>query len=65
MNFKRLKSLLAQRHSHDLYVQILSETASLYREELPSRWYFLFLNRVFSKSSAIQSYTILTLRNQF
>ena len=49
MNFERPKSQLAQRPSHDLCVQVLKETASLYREDLPSRWYFLFLNRVFEQ----------------
>ena len=49
MNFERLKSLLAQRPSHDLCVQVLNETASLFREDLPGRWYFLFINRVFEQ----------------
>ena len=48
LNLTPLRNLLKQIYSHEICVLILRETAGLYREEIPSRWYFLMLNRVFS-----------------
>ena len=48
MSLTPLRTLLRQEYSHEICVQILSETSRLYREDLPNRWYFLFLNRIFA-----------------
>src|SRR2546423_100615 len=47
-NLQPLRSLLKHVHSRETCPRILDETARLYREPLPERWYFLLLNRVFA-----------------
>lgn len=47
MQFKPLRTLLEQGYSLDACRAVTAETASLYRELLISRWYFLLLNRIF------------------
>lgn len=48
MNLTRLRGLLQQACSHETCLGIIGETSALYREEIPSRWFFLLLNRIFS-----------------
>jgi hypothetical protein len=47
MDLTTLRILLRQACSHDTCLEIIRETAVLYREEAPSRWFFLLLNRIF------------------
>lgn len=49
MNLSPLRVLLGQSFSHQTCLLVLAETLHLYREDLPSRWYFLLLNRIFAQ----------------
>ena len=46
MNFTKLRLALSRAYSHDACVEILAETAICYREQVPSWWYLLLVNRV-------------------
>src|SRR5436309_1141622 len=48
MSLTPRRTLLKQEYSHEVSVRILSETSRLFREDLPNRWYFLLLNRIFA-----------------
>jgi hypothetical protein len=60
MNLTPLRTLLKQEYSHEVCVEILSETSRLYREDLPNRWYFLLLNRLFAAVDSL----LIPLANQ-
>ena len=47
MNLSLLRILLGQTYSHEVCIEIVSETARLFRQEASPRWYFLLLNRIF------------------
>ena len=49
MQLSPLRTLLGQRYSFDTCRVIAGESATLYREPLEFRWYFLLLNRIFSE----------------
>jgi hypothetical protein len=42
-----LRTLLDREYSFDTALEILKETAALYREPIQFRWYYLLLNRIF------------------
>jgi hypothetical protein len=42
-----LRSLLRQPPSRESCLGIIGETSALYKEDVPSRWFFLLLNRIF------------------
>lgn len=44
---RRLRILLGQPYNFDRCLEIITETAALYREPTRFRWYFLLLNRIF------------------
>jgi hypothetical protein len=46
MNFAVLLSTLNQPYSSDACRSILHHSAIIFREDLPGRWFFLFLNRL-------------------
>ena len=47
MPLKPLRTLLGQGYSFPVCAGILSETATLFKEPIRFRWYFLLLNRIF------------------
>src|SRR5579862_909746 len=49
MPLKSLRTLLEQGYSFEVCTGILSETATLYREPITFRWYFLLVNRIFGE----------------
>jgi hypothetical protein len=49
MNLTSFRTLFAQTCSYEACSQIRDEAATLYREDHPSRWYFLLLNRIFAQ----------------
>ena len=49
MNFSKLRNALNRTYSQEACVEILSETAICFREQVPMRWYLLLINRVFAQ----------------